>query len=165
MNKLFNTISTLKDRLIVSFTVLIRRIKGCFPSNIFLNHQTPTPQLFWFILREPILSGFFCPLLYLNYTFFSRRRLWSWFWKKNINLSHRIIDSFSRVTKWTKNNTRFVSPERPKAKANKTGINLIPVENCVKLNAIYDFSVRLRTGSNPLDSNRFPSHTGKRFTT
>ena len=30
-----------------------------------------------------------------------------------------------------------------------------------KYNAIHDLTVRLRTGSNPVDFNRFQSHTGK----
>ena len=63
--------------------------------------------------------------------------------------------------------TSFVSPEGSKARVYKTGINfrifiLIFVENCLKFDAIHDFSVRLRTGSNPVDCNRFQSHTGKR---
>ncbi len=48
----------------------------------------------------------------------------------------------------------------------KTGINfmnfiLIFVENCVLFDDIHDFSVWLITGSNPVDSDRFRSHTGK----
>ena len=44
------------------------------------------------------------------------------------------------------------------AQANKTGINLmifilIFVENCLYYNAIHDFSVLLRTGSNLVDVN------------
>ena len=55
---------------------------------------------------------------------------------------------------------------KTKARANKTSINimifiLIFVENCLYFDAIHDFSVWLRTGSNPTDSNRFRSHTGK----
>ena len=46
----------------------------------------------------------------------------------------------------------------------KTGINfnifiLIFVENCLKYDAIHDFSSRLRTGSKLADINRYPSHT------
>ena len=36
-------------------------------------------------------------------------------------------------------------------------IILLFVENCLKYNAIYDFSVWLRTGSNPRNINRFRS--------
>ena len=48
-------------------------------------------------------------------------------------------------------------------KANKTSINfmifiLIFVENCLLFDAIHNFSVWLRTGSNPPDSDRFQSH-------
>ncbi len=62
---------------------------------------------------------------------------------------------------------RFVSPEE--ARANKTGINfmifiLISIETCLLLDAIHYFSVWLRTGSNPADSNRFQSHTGEYYT-
>ena len=38
------------------------------------------------------------------------------------------------------------------------------VENLMQYDAIYDFSVRLRTGYDPADINRFRSHTGKIFT-
>ncbi len=86
-------------------------------------------------------------------------------------LSHIIIDSFPRILKlnFFKIRTSFVSPERPKARANQTSINfmifiLIFVENCQKFNAIHDLSVWLRTGSNPPVSNRFLSHTGKYIT-
>ena len=55
--------------------------------------------------------------------------------------------------------TSFISPEGPKARANKTGnnikiSNLIFVENCLWFDAIHDYLVLLRTGSNPADSNR-----------
>ena len=78
-------------------------------------------------------------------------------------LSHRIIDSFPRISK-CKIKTSFVIPSGPKSWANKSDINfmifiLISVENCLKYDAIHDFSVRLRTDSNPADINRFQSHT------
>ncbi len=58
--------------------------------------------------------------------------------------------------------TSIVSPEWPKARANLSVINfmifiLIFIENCLKFDAIHDFSVWLRTGSNQTDSNRFRS--------
>ena len=40
---------------------------------------------------------------------------------------------------------------------------LIFAENCLQFDAIHDFSVSLRTGSNPADKERFRSHTGKRI--
>ena len=40
---------------------------------------------------------------------------------------------------------------------------LIFVENLMQYDAIYDFSVRLRIGSDPADINGFRSHTGKIF--
>ena len=51
-----------------------------------------------------------------------------------------------------------------KARDNKAGIGfiifiLIFVENCLKYDAIHDFSVWLRTGSNSADINGFRSHT------
>ncbi len=55
----------------------------------------------------------------------------------------------------------FVSPDGPKAQANKTGINLVIfilifVENCLIFDVIYDFSVWTRTGSfYTADSNQF----------
>ena len=55
----------------------------------------------------------------------------------------------------------FVRPEGPKARAYKTGINfmiLIFVENCLNFDAIYNFLVWLRTGSNQVDGNPFRSH-------
>ena len=60
----------------------------------------------------------------------------------------------------------FASPEGPKARAFKTGINFIIfififVENCLQYEAIYNFLVWLRTSSNPADINRFGSHIGK----
>jgi len=62
----------------------------------------------------------------------------------------------------------FVSSKGPKARANKTSINFIIfisifVKNCLLFDAIHDFSVWLRIGSNPVDINRFQSHTGKYF--
>ena len=38
------------------------------------------------------------------------------------------------------------------------------VENYLYLDTIHDLSVWMRTGSNPAESNRFRSHTGKSFT-
>ena len=54
--------------------------------------------------------------------------------------------------------TSFVIPKGPKDPASKTGINffifiLIFVENC-------NMILWLRTGYNPVDINRFQSHTG-----
>ena len=63
-----------------------------------------------------------------------------------------------------KTETSFVSPEEPKALANKTGVDFHS-NICGKLSVIYDaihdFSVWLKTGSKPADINRFRSHTGK----
>ncbi len=45
----------------------------------------------------------------------------------------------------------------------KTVVNIeifIFVDNCLQYDAIHDFLVLLRTGSNPADINRFRSHTG-----
>ena len=57
---------------------------------------------------------------------------------ENIYFSHRIIDSFPQILKWKIIRLKpvFVSPEEPKARAYKTGINfrifiLIFVENCL----------------------------------
>ena len=60
-------------------------------------------------------------------------------------------------------NYKFLKPQLgPKARTNKTGINF---NICGKLSLIrcyiHDFSVWLRTGSNPADINQFQSHTGK----
>ena len=57
----------------------------------------------------------------------------------------------------------FVRPEGPKARANKTSINimifiLIFVKNCLYSNDMNDFSVWLRRGSNPVNINWFRSH-------
>ena len=62
--------------------------------------------------------------------------------------------------------TCFVSPEGPKTQADKTCFYFmififIVVEICMLFGAIHDFLVWLRTGSNPADSKRFRSHTGK----
>ncbi len=81
----------------------------------------------------------------------------------------RVIIYIYRIVLWTAclklktDKTSFVSP---KARASKTGINLmifilIFVENCLWFDAIYAFSVWLRTGPNPADSYRFRSHTIK----
>ena len=55
--------------------------------------------------------------------------------------------------------------ERPKARANKTGINAIAfivfVKNCMWYDAIHDFLVWLRTSANPADINHFRGQTGK----
>ena len=55
--------------------------------------------------------------------------------------------------------TSLVSPEGPKALITKllSILFLLFVENCLQYNAIHDFSVWLRTGSNPLAINRFES--------
>ena len=50
--------------------------------------------------------------------------------------------------------TSFVSPEGSKARVDKTGFNfmicvLIFVGNCLSFDAIHNFSVWLRIGSNP----------------
>ena len=60
--------------------------------------------------------------------------------------------------------TRFFSHEMPKALSNKTGFNfllynIIFVENWIQYDAIYNFSVWLKTDSNPADINRFQSYT------
>ena len=39
------------------------------------------------------------------------------------------------------------------------------MQNCLLYDAILDFSVCLKTGSNPADINRFRSHTGNKFHT
>ncbi len=54
------------------------------------------------------------------------------------------------------------------ARAKKNGINfmifiLIFVENCLYFEAIHDFSVWLKTASNPTDRNRFQGHTYWKF--
>ena len=56
----------------------------------------------------------------------------------------------------------------PLTQDNKTEINfinsiLIFVENCVLICALHDFSVGLRTGSNPADINRFRCHSGHKY--
>ena len=63
--------------------------------------------------------------------------------------------------------TSFVNPEGPKALAKKNCFNLmifilIFVENY--LGTTNDFSVWLRTGSNPADINRFRSRSGNNIT-
>ena len=70
------------------------------------------------------------------------------------------------IRKKDKIKTIFVSPEVPKDQANKTGIDimifiLIFMEKCLNYDAIHDFSVLLRTGSNQADKYRFRSHTRK----
>ena len=60
----------------------------------------------------------------------------------------------------------LLKTEGPMAQTNKIGVDfmisiLIFVENWLLYRDIHDFSVRLRTGSNPADINRFRSHTGK----
>ena len=62
--------------------------------------------------------------------------------------------------------TSFVIPEGSKTLLNKTGVNfiifiLIFMENCLYYDSIHDFSVLLRTDSNPVDINQFRSHTEK----
>ena len=39
----------------------------------------------------------------------------------------------------------------------------IIVENCLSYDAIHELSAWIRTGSNPADINRFPSHTRKKL--
>ena len=56
------------------------------------------------------------------------------------------------------------------ARTNKSGINFmifisIFVEICMYYDAVHDFSVWMRTGSNPADIDRFRSHTGNKITT
>ena len=65
-----------------------------------------------------------------------------------------------------KTKTSIVRHEGPRAQANKTGISLmifilIFMESCLHYNAIHDFSVFRRTGSNQVDIKRFRSNTGK----
>ena len=60
--------------------------------------------------------------------------------------------------------TCFVRPEVHKARAMKTSINflfiiVIFIENCMKYEALHDFSVWLETGSNTADMKRFLSYT------
>ena len=76
----------------------------------------------------------------------------------NSYIAHRIIDSFPRIS-------GFVSSERPNATTNKTGINIMSFHFITprKLSTIRDFSVWLKTGSNPADNNRFQSHSGNKF--
>ena len=57
-------------------------------------------------------------------------------------------------------NKYFVSPEMSKARAHKTGFNImivhfIFVKKWIEYNMIHDFLVWLRTGSYPPDINRF----------
>ena len=61
--------------------------------------------------------------------------------------------------------TSFLNPEGTQAWANKTGNNFMPfisifVENYLLYNAIDDFSLWLKTGSNPVGINRFQSFSG-----
>ena len=42
-------------------------------------------------------------------------------------------------------------------------LNMSMVINCFYYNAMHDFLVWLRTGSNPLEINRFGSYTGKLY--
>ena len=59
--------------------------------------------------------------------------------------------------------TGYFSLEMPKAQDKKISFNLMIVHLYIriKLYVIHNFSVWLRTGSNPQDINRFRSHTGK----
>ena len=41
--------------------------------------------------------------------------------------------------------------------------NILRKLSVIRYYAWFDFSVQLRTGSNPLDINQFPSHTGKKY--
>ena len=63
----------------------------------------------------------------------------------------------------------FVNHQEPKVQVNKAGISFrfyfnIIVENCLLYDALHDFSVWLRIGSNPVDINQFRSHTAKNYT-
>ena len=49
----------------------------------------------------------------------------------------------------------------PKIHNKQYNLILIFVENYLEYDAIHDFSVCLRSGSNPADINRFRSYTGK----
>ena len=60
-------------------------------------------------------------------------------------LLHRIIDSFQFILK----------------KNYKIKTSFVIFIKSLKYDAIHDFSVLLRTGSNPADINRFLSHVGK----
>ncbi len=66
------------------------------------------------------------------------------------------IDKIKRV----KETNYFTFSQASQAKANKTGFNILIVHFYIhrKLDMIQDFSVWLRTGSNPADINRFRSH-------
>ena len=44
-------------------------------------------------------------------------------------------------------------------------INIISVENCLKLYSLHDFALWIRTGSNPACINWLQIHTGNSFTT
>ncbi len=71
---------------------------------------------------------------------------------------------FPKKAKWKYHKYHF----NLKARTNKTGINLIIlilifVEPFLKYDAIYDFSVWLSTFHNPMDINRFRSHTWKGY--
>ena len=81
---------------------------------------------------------------------------------------HRILIGFDEYEKKVSKGKSFVSPEGPKSQANKiNGINIKTFiltfeEYCFKCDTIHDFSLWLRTSSNPADINQFQSHTGKK---
>ena len=68
-------------------------------------------------------------------------------------LSHRIIDKFLRILRL--NPVLLTAINFPRILKWKS-IKSIPVNKTV-----HDFSLWLRTGSDPADINRIPSHTGK----
>ncbi len=75
--------------------------------------------------------------------------------KKNIffwNEEKTIRRSRTNYTKLDENNVidEIVSPE-------------LLLEHCLYSDAIYDFLVWLRTGSNPAHSNRYRRHTGRQI--
>ena len=61
-----------------------------------------------------------------------------------------------------KTKTSFVIP-KGLVQANTTGMIfiIIPIENCLQYKVINDFTVCLRTGSNPVDVNCFKALIGK----
>ena len=74
--------------------------------------------------------------------------------------------TFPRIVKLKifKIKSSFVSPEGLKARVNKTCIKIMIFHctiyrKCLSNDTIHDFSVGLRTGSNPAEMNRFCSHT------
>ena len=79
-------------------------------------------------------------------------------------LSHRIIDSFPRIVKWDL--CKFCGFWKPAGLGQQNwyffmNFILLYVKNCLKYDALHDFSVWISKGSNPADMNRFQSNTGK----